>query len=869
MSVERGSRLGPYEIVSRLGAGGMGEVWRATDSRLDRSVAIKILPPEFAQNAQLKIRFEREAKSISQLNHPNICTLHDVGQSDGVDYLVMELIDGETLADRLARGPLPLEHVLRYGREIADALDRAHRGGIIHRDLKPGNIMLTKNGAKLLDFGLAKASVADVALDAPTVQKAVTQEGTILGTFQYMSPEQLEGAEADPRTDIFALGAVLYEMATGRRAFDGKTKTSLIAAIVKEHPPRLSEVVPLTPPGLEHIISKCLEKDPADRWQSAHDIAGELRWISDAGSQAGVAAPVAMRKRSRERLAWALAALLLVALIAAAVYSTSRIRALQKPLVTDLAPPPGLQFNALGDTSGAAVISPDGQSVVYSATDGREAKLWLRSLVTGEAKSLNATRNGIFPFWSPDSRKVGFFTPTDMQVIALDGSAPVKIASVVSARGGTWAPDGTIVFTPGTLVGLFRVPDTGGKPVRLTTLDNTQHTSHRWPSMMPDGKRVLYVATNHQDPSGSSNAVYVASLAGGAPKLVMRSVSNAVYSNGYLFFTREQALLAQRVKDDLSFVGEPVRIADKVFYDAGIWRGGFSVAENGTLVFHTGSGSVDSRLHSFDRSGKELAQVGGLEPFWDVYLSPDDQKIAAVIGDPLREAWILDPQRNARTKLAVDARWVGSITWSPDGGTLYMDVMRNGRFELIAKRLAGADRVLVPQGYSPCGITADGRRLLLQYQDNLYMLSPGDPAAKPQPLGIACALRAELSPDGKWVALESNEGGRGDVYIVSTATPAVRWQVTPAGGYLPAWRRDGGELYFVDLSNRLSGVTVKEVSGELEIGAPETLFEVNLRPGARPYDVTRDSRRFLVNSVEPTPPIFATVVNDWHYMLPR
>jgi eukaryotic-like serine/threonine-protein kinase len=406
MDIERGSRLGPYEVVSRIGEGGMGVVWQGRDTRLDRSVAIKVLPAEYAENVQFRLRFEREARAISSLNHPHICTLFDVG--DG--YIVMELLEGESLADRLRKGPLPLDQVLRYGAQIAQALEAAHRQGIVHRDLKPGNVVLTRSGAKLLDFGLAKSGsvVSTVAHSSDaTEHRALTQEGTLLGTFQYMAPEQLEGLEADARTDIFALGALLFEMATGRRAFEGTSKTSLIAAIVSADPPPISSIIPITPPVLDHVVRRCLEKEPEDRWQSARDVAGELLWISEAGSQAGAPAIRTVRRRTRERLAWGLAALMLVVAGALAAWTVAQVRDPQPQFRTAVMPPDGVRIPLFDENPGNAVPSPDGTKTVYRGVEGRgTASLYLHDLISGEVRVLPETNEAQYPFWSPDSRWV-------------------------------------------------------------------------------------------------------------------------------------------------------------------------------------------------------------------------------------------------------------------------------------------------------------------------------------------------------------------------------------------------------------------------------------------------------------------------------
>ena len=520
MSISRGTLLGPYEIVESLGAGGMGEVWRAKDTRLDREVAIKVLPAGFAQDEQFLQRFEREARAISSLNHPHVCTLYDVGEvslregeapaepdSGTVHYLVMELIEGESLAERLKKGPIPLHEVLKYGRQIASALDAAHKRGVIHRDLKPGNVMITKSGAKLLDFGLAKSAAegrgaVEGVTNLPTEAKPLTQEGTILGTFQYMAPEQLEGLEADPRTDIFALGALLYEMATGRRAFAGETKTSLIAAIVSQHPEPISQVTPMTPPALDHVVRRCLEKDPDDRWQSAQDIASELQWISEAGSQAGVAAPVTLRRKTREKLAWTLVALLFtICAILGFLLSSSSGETPRPSLDLTLSPPPNAYLK-LGNQFGGGLISPDGRRVVFAAENSDGTQLWIRSLGQDDSRPIPGTEGAAYPFWSPDSRSIAYFNSGGrpmMKRIELEGGLPQTISNLGpdgAGRGGSWRSDGTIIY--GAISGnLRRVPPGGGDPSGVTTLDiESGETAHYWPQFVGSGEKVLYFIRN-------------------------------------------------------------------------------------------------------------------------------------------------------------------------------------------------------------------------------------------------------------------------------------------------------------------------------------------------------------------------------------
>src|SRR5437867_6624632 len=505
MAITAGTRLGPYEVLAPLGAGGMGEVWKARDTRLDRSVAIKVLPAEFAENAQLKLRFEREAKTISQLNHPNICTLYDVGflgggpppsaadaaegrgaPQSGVPYLVMELLDGESLADRLTKGPLPIEQVLRYGIEIAEALEKAHKAGVVHRDLKPGNIMLTKAGAKLLDFGLAKpASVFNA--DGATQHKPLTQEGTIVGTFQYMAPEQIEGGEVDARTDIFALGAVLYEMATGKRAFEGKSKASLIASILTAEPQPITAVQPMTPASFDRVIRTCLQKEPDDRWQSAHDVATELRWVSEAPS-------TTTPRRARSLLVWSMAAILGVISIALAVALWRETQsARNEPAVrTLILPPENTTFDFLGAAAPPAV-SPDGKRIVFGAVEpGKKRMLYVRPLDSLVAQQLIGTEGATFPFWSPDGRFIGFFVDNALKKLEVIGGAPVTLCSVIDGRGGSWSPDGqTIIFT-GRFAPIYRVPSAGGTPSTVTTLEGRDVT-HRFRQFLPVGHHFLFL----------------------------------------------------------------------------------------------------------------------------------------------------------------------------------------------------------------------------------------------------------------------------------------------------------------------------------------------------------------------------------------
>src|SRR5712692_6329083 len=532
MNIAPGVRLGPYEVVAAIGAGGMGEVYRANDTRLDRIVALKILPSHLSSNPQFRERFDREARTISSLTHPHICTLYDVGHQDGVDYLVMEFVEGESLEERLTKGPLPIEQVLRYGIEIAEALDKAHRQGIVHRDLKPANIMLTKSGAKLLDFGLAKIVAAESPVvqlsHMATAQRQLTQEGTIVGTFQYMAPEQLEGLEADARTDIFAFGTVLYEMATGKRAFAGKTKTSLIAAIVKENPRPMAELQPLTPPALEHVVNKCLSKDPDDRWQNAHDIAEELKWISEAGSSAGVAAPLLARRKSRERLGWVAA----VAVAGgAAVFFATRQPAPPPRVESAIVPPEGVAFSYVG---GSIALSDDGRQVAFvgRGADGKSL-IWVRSLGSSVARPLAGTEGASFPFWSPDAKYIAFAAGDKLKKVSVTGGSPEILADAPQFLGGTWNRQGDILMS--TAPGIQRLPAAGGKVDMIIAGTNRVLSS---PRFLPDGKRFLFTSLRG---SSQTDGLYVALLDGREEKMVLPGVySNATYAPpGFILYSRD------------------------------------------------------------------------------------------------------------------------------------------------------------------------------------------------------------------------------------------------------------------------------------------------------------------------------------------
>src|SRR5262249_14630830 len=578
------TKLGPYEIEAPIGAGGMGEVYRARDTRLDRTVAIKVLPSHLSSNPDLKQRFEREARAISNLSHPNICSLYDIGHQNGTDFLVMEFLEGQTLAARLEEGPLPRDQFFRYGTEIAAALDKAHRRGIVHRDLKPGNIMLTKSGAKLLDFGLARQEIAKQAVSEvsslPTEHKDLTQAGMIMGTLQYMAPEQLQGKATDARTDIFALGTVLYEMATGKRAFKADSQASLIAAILKEEPQPISQVHSLAPPMLDRVVSQCLAKDPEDRWQSAHDVMTQLKWVAETGSQPAIAAPITAKRKVP--MAQLIAAVSTLALLLLAFYHFRHPAADNPVFKLSIEPPTGTLFGY------SSSLSPNGKHLAFvvDKPDGTTS-LWLRDLDSFEAREIAGTEGAAYPFWSPDGLSIAFFAEGKLKKMSIQPEQlPQALCDAGDPRGGTWGRDGDIVFAPNAGDGLYRVSSAGGTVSRVTTLDPAnQESTHRFPYFLPDGHHFIYMTFG-----GKLNSIIAGSIDSKETKqlLSLDSLRKAVYAPpGYLIYYQSTLLMANRFDPQkLELIGEPVQIADQVWFSQNI--GGltsYSVSENGTLAF--------------------------------------------------------------------------------------------------------------------------------------------------------------------------------------------------------------------------------------------------------------------------------------------
>jgi serine/threonine protein kinase/Tol biopolymer transport system component len=888
--------LGPYRIDSALGAGGMGEVYKARDSRLERTVALKVLGAAVSDNPELRARFEREARAISALNHPNICTLHDVGEHEGSPYLVMELLEGETLADRLRRGPLSFEQLVKIGIEVSDALDKAHRQGIVHRDLKPANVMLTRAGAKLLDFGLAKpagALTASGSVGAPLLSAAVTREGpspqlsplttagAIVGTILYMSPEQIEGREADARSDIFALGTLLYEMATGVRPFEGKSQLSVASAILEKDPTPIDALQPALPAGLQRVVQTCLAKDPEDRFSSAHDVRLELGWLSKSPPRAENAPSPRPPQLRAWQLATIVSALLAIGLPlsqrrAAPASSARVIRAV-------IPTPDGVALEAVGDLAGPPVLSPDGGMVAFVAKGPDSPKaLWVRSLSGAGAQRLDGTEEATFPFWSADSRFLGFFANGRLSKVGAAGGPVVALAPAANSRGGSWSRDNVILYAPSFQGGLSRVSALGGPVTEVTQLDAAKHTTHRWPFFLPDGKRFLFLAANHSGGIRDSNGVYLASLDGGEPRFVTASDSGGQFAAGRILFHAQSALMAQAfdpARGALS--GEPQVLIDKVRHDSGIWRTLFSVSSTADLVYQTGAAAgVSTELLWLDRTGKQIDVLAAKGAFQGPRLSPDGKRLVVIDGDPGSHVWIYDLARKTSMQLSFDTGDPLNAAWSSDGTQVVYSIFDSNRIRIKNSDGSGEAATIMtePGGIADdAQLSRDGGTLLYRFvakgdaQGSWRLLARplrGDGKSEvvidPGPRSTIGSYR--LSHDGKWIAYQSNESGRSEVYVTSfPRRDGSKWRASGQGGGLwPAWRPDGKELFYIGGDLKLYAVSVDPSAGQPRLGTPQGLF---ITAGAvfvgTYFDVSADGKRFLINRVPPEPPSPMTLLLNW------
>jgi serine/threonine-protein kinase len=874
MALTAGDTLGPYEILCSIGAGGMGEVYKARDTRLDRTVAIKVLPEHIAKREDLRARFEREARAVASLNHPHICTLHDIGNQDGAGYMVMEYLEGETLAARIGKGAIPLDQALKFATQIADALDRAHRAGVTHRDVKPQNIMLTRDGVKVLDFGLAKSTAAAGPTDA-TLSKALTTEGTVMGTPQYMAPEQFEGKEADSRSDIWAFGAVLYEMVTGQKAFQGKSYSSLIGAILSADPPPMS-VRPFTPAWLERLVRRCLAKDPEDRWQTMRDIVIELRTPPQ---EAAVAGP-----SKTARLPWTMAGALALAFGISGVGWYNATRPVPpRPLMrlnVEIVPDTPLARVDVGATFGGNMLalSPDGArlAITLRGADGK-VRLHTRLLNQSQVTPLAGTENGDAPFFSPAGDWIGFFAEGKLKKISVEGGAAVTLCDAPSGRGGSWGDDGNIFAALSTTGVLSRIPSTGGTPVPVTQL-NAGEVTHRWPQVLPGSQAVLFTAAAGVSASGYDDAnIDVISFRTGERKTIQhggfsaRYLADATGSNGtgHLIYLHQSTLFAAPFHPGrLASTGSPASVLEDV--SSTLAAGGdFAFAQNGTFVYLSGKGPQAGWSISWvDSSGKTQPLHAPPGQYFSPRFSPDGKRLAfSMRTGKGSDIWVKESDRDTPSRLSFLPGINRDPVWAPDGKNIVFasgnqaqaasglyGVRSDGSGE--AKRLTEGKFTPTPASFSP-----NGKRLAIVQTGNsgsfdiFTMPVEADPA--PGALGVRLG-KAELflgtpfgevspafSPDGRWLAYVSNESGTNEVYVRPFPGPGGRWQVSTGGGRLPLWSREGRELLFEALDQRVMVVNYTAQGGSFAAGKARVWAETRLRStGLSPnYDLAPDGKR--------------------------
>lgn len=870
MPLTAGTRLGPYEILAPAGAGGMGEVYRGRDTRLDRTVAIKILPERISRSPRERERLEREARALAGLSHPNVCAIYDVGHEEGVDFLVMEYLEGETLAEILARGPLPLERLLRMGAEIAAALEQVHRAGLAHRDIKPANVMLTKSGAKLLDFGLAKESPSRGLPDDVTIARKLTVEGAIVGTLHYMAPEQLRGGEADARSDLFAMGALLYEMASGEQAFPGQSPASVVAAILERDPAPLAERRPDLPPAFLRVVSHCLVKEPDERWQSAHDLMLALQ----APHTRENAEHFGRARRRGELLSWGAAALLLVAL---AIGITSRVGG------DPVAAPRSVHFPLVmpeGVSVGQVAVSPDGSHLSAITDSMGESRIWVRRLDEIDGRYLPGSEGPRFHFWSPDSRSIAFIADGTVQRIDVAGGRPRVICDAPGSgplQLGDWADDGTILFrieeAPGLEEGLYRVPAEGGAATRVEIRDSAGHELMAvWPSFLPGGRHFLAACARADDPNLATAGTCVIDMETGIARRVLPVPSYARYADGHILYSDGGSLMAQRFDIAAGEVhGDPWPIVGEgMAHWGGIGMPSFSAA-NGVIVYES-TESATSRLLKLDRRGALAGEVGEEGAHLAVRVSPEGRRLAVTTVDTetgSSDLWLVDLERNLSTRFTTSPD-AGYAVWSADGDRIvYCMPVEKPPF-LHVKPVAGGEATVLLDGRGTLQCPLDwgpGGRLLFVDRStdtglDVWMLPPTGDESVPVLRTRFHETEARFSPDGAWIAYTSDESGQIEVYVVAADRAAERRRVSTDGGTGPRWRQDGRELFYVDRQRQLVSVAVTS-QPRLELGAPRRLFSLEgiAETDAR-YDVMPDGEHFIFIATRRSS-ADAKVILDW------
>jgi serine/threonine protein kinase/Tol biopolymer transport system component len=893
MTIASGTKLGPYEILSAIGAGGMGEVYKARDTRLDRIVAVKVLPTHLADRPELRERFEREARTIASLNHPHICTLHDIGQQDGVDYLVMEYLEGETLAQRLLKGSLSIDLVLQYAIEISDALDKAHRKGVTHRDLKPGNIMITKSGTKLLDFGLAKlkqeATPANVPLsELPTANDPLTAEGSIVGTLQYMAPEQLEGKEVDARTDIFAFGAVVYEMATGKKAFEGKSQASLIAAILEREPPVLSSFQPMTPPALDRVVKRCLAKEPDERWQSANDLTNELKWIAEGGSQVSSIPSTAakgIRALGPQALIFILGIFLSGMAISGAVVWNLKPTPLPAPQHVSrltIALPRGQQLAGL-ENGPAVALSPDGTRLAYSALQGGTQQLYLRAIDSLEPTPIPGTEGAVNPFFSPDGQWVGFFAGGALKKVSVSGGVAVTLGVASNPGGASWGSQGMITFAPTQVGALQQVQEAGGTPQSLTHFEKGDST-HRWPEFLPGGRALLFAAAPNSINFSIGQVAAQMVGTGERRNLIQGGMSPRYASTGHLIYAQGGSLMAVPFDPQrLTTTGTAIPVVEGVQQSPFSGAVQYSISNSGSLVYVSGGvQSTQSRLVWVSRNGMEQPLAAPPRAYLNPRLSPDGRRVGVTITEQDSHIWLYD-LRETFTRLTFEGNANNGAVWTPDGKRIAFSTNPKGGplnlFWLLADGSGGLERLTTSQYLNaPMSWSPDGKLLAFfevnpVTQRDIWILRMSDHKLLPflqTPFNEAVP---RFSPDGRWLAYISDESGRYEIYVQSYPGPGGKWQISTEGGTEPAWNGNGRELFYRN-GDKMMAVDIATQPG-FAAGTPRMLFEGRYERAPFPstnYDVSPDGQRFLMlkpNESAEAAPTQINVVLNWFEELKR
>ncbi|HEY3172568.1 MAG TPA: protein kinase [Thermoanaerobaculia bacterium] len=885
MSLAPGSRLGPYEIVAPLGAGGMGEVYRAKDSRLGREVAVKVLPASFSNDPDRLRRFEQEARAAGILNHPNITAVHDIGTVDGAPYVVSELLEGETLRNRLAGGALAPRRAIEFAIQIAHGLAAAHEKGIVHRDLKPENLFVTKDGrVKILDFGLAKLTQPDKAgpqTNLPT-ETAGTEPGVVLGTLGYMSPEQVRGRPADARSDIFAFGAILYEMLSGKRAFHRDTAADTMSAILREEPEDLSTTNRQVPPVLDRIIRHCLEKDPEARFHSAHDLAFQLQFPA-AGEVSGIAAvPSPKRRMPMALLAIGAIVLVLAAALAALVLRRPANAPAARPVRFSVPIPPGTTY-APAEISRGVSISPDGTRLVIQAFSKGQRHLFVRPLDSENFTELEGTAGASTHFWSPDSRFIAFFADGKLKKVPAAGGPAVDLCPAIYDWVGTWGRDGTILLAeiPPGVPGLYRVSDKGGGAVRIMGLDPTRPEAFLWPQFLPDGRRFLYQAARFQTTAegGRRREVRVSSLDSRESRAIAAFDSRFEYAEpGYLIYVRDNALFAQPFDAKKAVLsGEPTLVAENVHHFFGPGHASFSVSQAGAIAYQAAETPV--RLVWLDRGGKELGVLGQPAVVDFLRISPSGNRIAVDVEDSrfgTSDLWVFDVASGASTRLTSGEIDESAPVWTSDGARLIFRLDDKGPPDIaeVVVGSAGSERPLLiqPGVQQPEDVSRDGR-LLAYLQDAATMadiwLLPleGKPRPRPWLQSPFNERSPRFSPDGRWIAYDSDESGTREVYVALTEGAGEKKRVSPSGGRQPRWSRDGKELFYAAPDDSIMAVPVTP-GASLQAGPATPLFRVET--GVRTFDVSPDGSRFLVTTpLEKSPESPIRVILNWNSVLKK